>query len=147
MMRLGHYRAVHVKSKSSQLIRTPLVARSKFVEHMVAIEVTIRGLLEVHGLKLGALHRCQFAARVETMLTNAPDLRIATEPLLEARNAMRKQKAVLDRRISQMARKHDVCRRLMTISGVGPIVSLTFRATIDDPSASRTPRPFLRFWD
>lgn len=133
MMRLGHYRAVHVKSRSSQLVRTTLVARKKFVEHMMAIEITIRGLLKVHGLKLGALHRCQFAAKVGAMLANEPDLRMAIEPLLEARNTMRKQKAILDRRISQMARKDDVCRRLMTISGVGPIVSLTFRATIDDP--------------
>jgi transposase len=46
MMRLGHYRAVHVKSKASQLIRTTLVARRKFVDHMVAIETTIRGLLK-----------------------------------------------------------------------------------------------------
>jgi transposase len=67
------------------------------------------------------------------MLANEPDLRMAIEPLLEARNMMRKQKAILDRRISQMARKDDACRRLMTISGVGPIVNLTFRATIDDP--------------
>jgi transposase len=117
MMRLGHYRAVHVKSKASQLVRTTLVARRKFVEHMVAIEITIRGLLKVHGLKLGALHLCQFAAKVEAMLAVAPDLRMAIEPLLEVRNLMRKQKAVLDRKLSQMARSDDVCRRLMTISG------------------------------
>ena len=115
------------------MVRTTLVARKKFVEHMMAIEITIRGLLKVHGLKLGALHRCQFAAKVAAMLSNEPDLRMAIEPLLEARNMMRKQKAILDRRISQMARQDEVCRRLMTISGVGPIVSLSFRATIDDP--------------
>jgi len=86
MMRLGHYRAVHVKSKASQLVRTTLVARRMFVEHMLAIEVTIRGLLKVHGLKLGALHRCQFTAKVEAMLADAPDLRMAIELLLEVRN-------------------------------------------------------------
>jgi transposase len=32
-----------------------------------------------------------------------------------------------------VARKDEVCKRLMTISGVGPIVSLLFKATIDDP--------------
>jgi transposase len=133
MMRLGHYRPVHVKSKASQLMRTTLVARQKFVDHLLAIEITIRGLLKVHGLKLGALHRCQFAAKVEAILADAPDLRIAIESLLEARNMMRKQKATLDRKLSQMARKDEVCRRLMTISGVGPIVSLSFKATIDDP--------------
>lgn len=134
MMRLGHYRAVHVKSKASQLVRTTLVARRKFVEHLIAIETTIRGLLKVHGLKLGALHRCQFAAKVKKLLADAPDLRMAIEPLLEARNMMRKQKVALDRQLSQMARRDKVCQRLMTISGVGPIVSLSFKATIDDPN-------------
>jgi transposase len=33
-----------------------------------------------------------------------------------------------------MARKDDVCKRLMTVSGVGPLVSLSFKATIDDPN-------------
>jgi hypothetical protein len=68
MMRLGHYRSVHVKSKASQLLRTTLIARKKFVDHMLAIEDTIRGLMKVHGLKLGAVHRSRFAARVETLL-------------------------------------------------------------------------------
>jgi transposase len=134
MMRLGHFRPVHVKSKASQLLRTTLIARRKFADHMVAIEATIRGLLKVHGLKLGAVHRCTFAARMETLLADAPELRLAIEPLLEARNMMRKQKALLDRRLGQIARKDEVCKRLMTIPGVGPVVSLAFKATIDDPA-------------
>lgn len=134
MLRLGHFRVVHVKSRASQLLRTTLIARRSFVEHMVAIEQTIRGLLKVYGLKLGAVHRCTFAARVEALLADAPELRLAIEPLLEARNAMRKQSTMLDRRLSQMARKDEACKRLMTIPGVGPIVSLTFKATIDDPA-------------
>lgn len=134
MMRLGHFRVVHVKSKESQLLRTTLIARKKFVDHMLAIEDTIRGLLKVHGLKLGAVHRCTFAAKVEMLLADAPPLRTAIEPLLEARNMMRKQKVLLDRKLGQMARKDAVCKRLMSVSGVGPIVSLAFKATIDDPT-------------
>ena len=134
MMRLGHYRPVHVKSKASQLLRTTLIARKKFVDHMLAIEDTIRGLLKVYGLKIGAVHRCTFAARVETLLADAPDLRAAIEPLLEARNMMRKKKALLDRHLRQVARKDEVCKRLMTVSGVGPIVSLSFKASVDDPT-------------
>lgn len=134
MMRLGHFRSVHVKSKASQVMRTTLIARQKFVDHVVAIEQTIRGLLKVHGLKIGAVHRCTFSTRVESLLANAPELRIAIEPLLESRNIMRKQKVLLDRRLSKLARQDVVCKRLMTIPGVGPIVSLTFKATIDDPA-------------
>jgi transposase len=134
MMRLGHFKPVHVKSKASQLIRTVLIAREKFVDHVVAIEQTIRGLLKVHGLKVGAVHRCTFVARIETLLASSPELRVAIEPLLETRNVMRRQKVLLDRRLSQLARQDDICRRLMTVSGVGPIVSLAFKATIDDPT-------------
>lgn len=133
MMRLGHFRPVHVKSRASQILRTTLRARHKFVEHLQSIELTIRGLLKVHGLKIGPVHRCTFAARVEALLAGAPELRLAIEPLLEARNVMRRQKVILDRRLSQMARADAVCQRLMTIPGVGPIVSLTFRSTIDEP--------------
>ncbi|MCP3475601.1 transposase [Bradyrhizobium sp. CCGUVB1N3] len=71
--------------------------------------------------------------KVEAMLADAPDLRMAIEPLLEVRNAMRTEKAMLDRQLSRVARKDGLCKRLMTISGVGPIVSLSFKATIDDP--------------
>jgi transposase len=39
-----------------------------------------------------------------------------------------------------LARKDDVCKRLMTISGVGPIVSLSFKATIDDPNRFKDSR-------
>lgn len=134
MMRLGHYRPVHVMSKASQLLRTTLIARKKFVDHMLAVEGTIRGLMKVHGLKLGILHRSRFSAKVEMLLVDAPDLRMAIAPLLEARNMMRKQKALLDRQLAQMARADEVCKRLMTVSGVGPIVSLLFKATIDDPA-------------
>lgn len=119
MMRLGHYRPVHVKSKASQLLRTALIGRQKFVEHMLSIETTIRGLLKVHGLKLGTVHRNRFAAKVEALLIDAPELRMAIAPLLEARNMMRKQKVVLDRQLALVARSDDVCKRLMTVSGVG----------------------------
>jgi len=45
MMRLGHFRPVHVKSKASQLLRTALIARKKFVDQMLTTEGAIRGLM------------------------------------------------------------------------------------------------------
>jgi hypothetical protein len=81
----------------------------------LAIEDSIRGLLKVHGLKLGLIHRVRFADKVEALLADAPELRIAIEPLLEVRNVMRAKKALLDRQLSQVARKDEICKRLMTI--------------------------------
>ncbi len=140
MMRLGHFKPVHVKSRQSQLVRTTLIARKKFVDHMLSIELTIRGLLKVHGLKLGAAHRSTFAAKVEKLLADAPELRAAIEPLLEARNVMHRQKVILDRRLHQMACKDAVCKRLMTVPGIGPIVTWPTRRLSMTQAGSSHPR-------
>jgi transposase len=62
-MRLGHFKPVPVKSRPSQVIRTTLIARKQFVDNMLSIEQTIRGLLKVYGPKVGAVHRCTLRRR------------------------------------------------------------------------------------
>ena len=52
MMRLGHYRPVHVKSPAAQTVRTTLAVRMQPVASRLQIENTIRGLLKVYGLKI-----------------------------------------------------------------------------------------------
>ena len=59
------------------------------------------------------------------------------EPLLLVRRTLREQIIVLHRRLLTIVRDDDVCRRLMTISGVGPVVALTYRATVDVPARFR----------
>jgi transposase len=71
MMRLGHYRPVHVKSPAAKSMRTTLVARMQLVASQLQIEGTIRGLLKVYGLKIGAVHRNRFSARVLELLEMA----------------------------------------------------------------------------
>ena len=41
---------------------------------------------------------------------------------------------VVARQMLEIVRHDEVCRRLMTTPGVGPVVALTFRATVDVPS-------------
>jgi transposase len=45
---------------------------------------------------------------------------------------------ILDRRLHQMARMDEVCKRPMTVPGVGPIIGMAYKATIDDPSRFRS---------
>jgi transposase len=47
---------------------------------------------------------------------------------------LREQIAVLHRRLLTIVRDDEVCRRLMTIPGVGSVVALTYRATGDVPA-------------
>jgi transposase len=44
------------------------------------------------------------------------------------------QLGVLHRQLLEIVRQDEVCRRLMTTPGVGPVVALTFRATVDVPA-------------
>lgn len=50
------------------------------------------------------------------------------------------QIAALHRRLLAVVRDDEVCRRLMTIPGVGPVVALTYRATVDLPARFRKKR-------
>ena len=43
----------------------------------------------------------------------------------------------LHRRLLAIVRDDEVCRRLMTTPGVGPVVALTYRATVDVPARFR----------
>src|SRR5262245_29396913 len=46
---------------------------------------------------------------------------------------MRQQFAVLHKMLLDTVRSDPVCRRLMTTPGVGAVVALTYRATVDQP--------------
>jgi len=59
------------------------------------------------------------------------------EPLLVVRRVLREQIDVLHRRLLAIVRDDEVCRRLMTVPGVGPVVALTYRATVDVPARFR----------
>jgi transposase len=67
-------------------------------------------------------------------------------PLLEARAALRSQFAVLHRQLLDLVRHDPVCRRFMTVPGVGAVVAITFQATVDIPqrfTTSNTSRPMM----
>ena len=59
------------------------------------------------------------------------------EPLLAVRRVLQEEINVLHRRLLAAVRDDDVCRRLMTVPGVGPVVALTYRATVDVPARFR----------
>src|SRR5258707_2791744 len=53
------------------------------------------------------------------------------------RGTLGEQVVIMHRRLLAIVRDDGVCRRLMTIPGVGPVVSLTYRATVDVPARFR----------
>jgi transposase len=133
MMRVGLYRPVHVKTAASQEKRTLLTARKLLQGQNRAIENDLRGLLRSFGLKVGPTSAGGFDARVRQLVDGLPRLTAIMRPLLEARAALRSQFAVLHRQLLDLVRHDPVCRRFMTVPGVGAVVAITFQATVDIP--------------
>jgi transposase len=137
MMRVGLYRPVHVKTLRSQKLRMLLTHRKLLQSKAIAIDNDLRGTLRNFGLKVGMVGAARFEARIKELIENFPDLAVLVEPLLVVRRVLREQLGILHRRLLAVVRDDDVCRRLMTVPGVGPVVALTYRATVDVPARFR----------
>jgi transposase len=137
MMRAGLYRPVHVKTLRSQKLRMLLTHRKLLQSKAIAVENDLRGTLRNFGLKVGMVGAAKFEARIRELVETIPDLATLVEPLLIVRRVLREQIAILHRRLLAIVRDDEVCRRLMTVPGVGPVVALTYRATVDVPARFR----------
>jgi transposase len=137
MMRVNLFRPVHVKTLASQKQRALLTARKLLQEKAIAIDNDIRGLLRNFGLKVGAVSAAKFEQRIQELVEGLPDLSELMEVLLEARGKLREQYTKLHKKLLAIVRDDNVCRRLMTVPGVGAVTALAYRATIDVPARFR----------
>ena len=137
MMRVGLYRPVHVKTLRSQKQRMLLTHRKLLQSPAITIDNDLRGILRNFGLKVGMVGAVKFEARIKELVENLPDLAVLFEPLLVVRRVLREQLGILHRRLLAIVRDDEVCRRLMTVPGVGPVVARTYRATVDVPARFR----------
>src|SRR3954452_19123596 len=140
IMRTGWYRAVHVKSPSCRAWRALLTARRMVLNKRRDIENGIRALLREVGLKVGTPSRKDFPARVRELAADDPVLAGLAGSLLAVIEVMTKEADRLTKRVLDEVRVEPTCRRLMTVPGVGPLIVLVFRATIDQPGRFRKSR-------
>ncbi len=133
LLRMGWYRPVHRKSVPSQEVRALLAARKQLQIKAMDLEQTLRGLLRGFGLKVGDVSRGKLPARIRELATGHAMLELIVEPMLAAREAMWREFAKLHREVLAIVKADQVCRRLMSVPGVGAVVSLTYRAAVDDP--------------
>jgi transposase len=134
LLRMGWYRPVHCKSMPSQDIRALLTARKLLLGKVIDVEAGIRGMLRGFGLKVGPISTGRFAARVRELAAGQSMLEQVTEAMLRARNTLRIEVNALHRQVLAIVRADNVCRRLMTVPGVGVLTALTFKSAVDDPT-------------
>lgn len=140
LMRLGWYRRVHCKSQEAQENRTLLAGRKMLQSRYIDLEMCLRGLLRGYGLKVGPTNRKTFADRVRELAASVPGLTDAIDALLKARAALVEQFRRLDGIVTKRARQDERAQLLMTVPGVGALISLTFVSAIDDPARFRSSR-------
>jgi len=140
LMRLGWYRRVHCKSQEAQENRTLLAGRKMLQSRYIDIEMCLRGLLRGYGLKVGPTRPKTFEARVRDLVAAVPGLTETIDALLTARASLLEQFRRLDSMVNRKAKQDERAKLLMSVPGVGALISLTFVSAIDDPARFRSSR-------
>ena len=134
LLRMGWFRAVHAKSMGSQEIRALLVARKQLLGRLIDVELSIRGILRGFGLKVGPVTRKGFELRIRELVTGQATLERIAGAMLLARAALKVEYEKLHKAVLAIVREDAVCRRLMTVPSVGPLVAITYKSAMDDPN-------------
>jgi len=131
---MGWFRPVHAKSIGSQEVRALLVARKQLLGRLIDVELSIRGILRGFGLKVGQATRREFEGRIRDLVRGQATLERIVGAMLSARAALKREYERLHKAMLAIVRDDTVCRQLMTVPGVGPLVAMTFKSAVDDPS-------------
>lgn len=129
----------HLKSATSQSIKSELVVRHNLVTQRVAMDNVLRSVLRMCGSpyrrwrspdRMDQNVRAEIA-RLKSMGAHVPS---NLEPLLDLCLAMRRYLDAETHRLENLARSIEVCARWMDIPGVGPLTALSLYSAIDEPS-------------
>jgi len=130
---------VTVRSQDNQETRALLAMREHLAGQKRDLENHIAGVLKPFGLVVarGNVVPETFRERVIDALCAAADHGVeirhfVVPPLDLYRNAC-SQLEVLNKQVEQMAADNPVCRRFMTVPGIGPVTALSFFSAVDFP--------------
>ena len=141
LARTGWYREVHIKSEGSDRLRLLLSARDRLIRIRMVIEGQARGILKTFGIRLGPVRagrsRGNFRDQLAEVVSGDPILEAVFASLIATHQIVCTEATKLDTEIQANARQSALARRLTTVPGVGPIIALSFIATIDDPTRFR----------
>ena len=141
VLRTGWFSPVHMKSRKAHGQRALLSTRKALLNKTIDLANEVRGLLKIFGIRLPkSVSHGSFDSIVRPMIEIDDVLTHALLPLLDARVALYHHYLELDRRVKRAASRHEVCMRMMTVPGVGPVTALTFKAAVDDPARFNSSR-------
>jgi transposase len=141
VLRTGWFSPVHMKSRESHGVRALLSTRKALLKKTMDLANEVRGLLKIFGIRLPkTVKHGSFDGVVRPKIEMDDVLAHALVPLLDARVVLYQHFLELDRRVKRAATRDEVCMRMMTVPGMGPIAALTFKAAVDDPARFKRSR-------
>ncbi len=140
MMRAGLYKEVLVKSDESCQVKVALGSRRQLMYCREQIMGTIRGLLKIYGIKLGKKSKIViFSLKVQEAIKDLDKVsKDSIEALVCSLEIIEESIKKLDKILSEKGKKDKDCKLLTTVPGVGIIVAMTYKATIDNPHRFET---------
>jgi transposase len=131
---------VHLPSMQARELRRLLTSRAQLVAARTAMVNSVRGWLRTQLLRPPPRTRPDnFPARIRELVLSRPEgLPEHIERLLKVVETLNEQLKAADAELEELTQSHPVCRRLMTVPGVGPVTSATFCSTLDDVKRFKT---------
>jgi transposase len=134
LCRTNFFKPVHMKAGATHIDRAALKIRAQLVTSRNAFANQLRGMLKLFGLRMGAVTTPgKRRERLDALFTQRPDLRPVFQPLVECIEALEAQLTKSAKLLGARAAADPIAIRLMSAPGVGPIIALTFKASVEDP--------------
>ncbi len=136
LARTGWFSQVHIRSEASERVRVLIGTRERLIRMRKDLEAHVRGVLKVFGICMGPVRRTNLRQGFRDQLAEAGESDLAIDVMVDMFNPIHKALCAateaMDDELKIIARESDLARRLMTVPGVGPVVALSFIATLDD---------------
>jgi transposase len=124
---------VEHRSLEAQTDLATIRGRDALVSARVQLINAVRGLVKSMGGRLPASTTAAFAGKVASLIP--PPLKHALVPLLKSIQHLSEQIRRCDRQVEDLARKkYPQTRLLQQVKGVGPLISLAYVLTLDNPA-------------
>jgi len=127
--------SVHIPSQQARELRSICGARDVLVGSRTKVINNVRGWLRTRIWRIRSGSPASFADRVRGVAASLNEtLPEHVERQLRTVEALHEEVRGADRQLAAWSRKSEVCRRLMSIPGIGVITAVRFIAAIDDPT-------------
>lgn len=130
--------SVHLPSARSRSLKQLCNSRQVLVQTRTKLTNHVRGYLRSTAVALPKGNARALAQRVRQRLSSTPDgMPLHIEQVLCTIETLDTQIREAEMELKRLVESDPLCQRLMTVTGVGPVIALRFMAAIDDPKRFR----------